>query len=798
MGDLGVPPVVFDVELAAAPFPLQTWLNTAINAANNVTAVGQAVWALPAPLLQQMTANLIQYAAIEIGAFQNASTAAVRYFGTDFPVIMGTAVAALASGDVAGFMQGVNDAIFGTFFNVLLPMQSALVIPQNIAASLAAAAIYVTGAFVTAAGAVVVQGTLPAITAAIGADLQASYDAAVRGNWVGTIAALVDLPGSLTNAVLNGVNGVGGLLGPAAGLITGGGFLGLLVQTLPQGLARAIASPDAQNIMNGGTVEAALQDFVTQMTTQWPTPSELAAIPAGIAAGLQGLPAAALNAIGDALRGLIGGGFRPAIAPAGQLETLSQPGDVASLVAAVSGGAGHAIAPAGQLETLSLSGGVASPALVEGELIGALSLPGGAASPVAAASGGEVSSAALGVNLGGFDMGGRGLIGMFIGDGTAEHPNAGLLIGRGYNYGTVAGDCSSTCNGGNGGFFAGNGGSGFGGGNGGSAGLIGNGGAGGAGTVDNPDGGVGGQGGVFGNGGTGGAGFGTGNGGNGGNAGMFMNGGTGGAAGANGGTGGTGGLGGLLTGNGGTGGAGGGAGGDARAIGNGGTGGVGNANNTTGGDGGTGGAVFGSGGDGGDGVRGSAATGGEGGEGGRGGDAVAVVGNGGSGGVGGAGTRQGDQDGDGGSGGAGGSGGKVFGEGGTGGKGGNGSTFGSTQGTGGSGGTGGSSTGVLGTGGTGGAGGNGGSGTGSATGPAGNGGTGGNGGAGGLNGGAGGTGGVGGTNSTGAQSPGSGGAGGDGGTGFGGSRPGSSGEPGGAASGSTRGQGGEGGAGGGL
>lgn len=758
-GDLRVRAVVSDVELVAAPFPLQTLLNTAINAADNVYAVGQEAWALPAPLLRQMAANLIQYSAIEIGAFQKASTAAVTYFGTTFPEIMQTAVAALDSGDVAGFMDGVNSAIFGTFFNVLLPMQSALAIPQNIAASLAAAAIYVTGAFVTAAGAVVVQGTLPAITGAIGDDLQASYDAATGGNWVGTIAALADLPVAVSNAVLNGVNGNAGLLGPAAGLITGGGLLGLIVQTLPQGLARAIASPGAQNIMNGGTVEAAWQDFVTQMNTQWPTPNELAAIPAGIAAGLQGLPEAALNATGNALRGLIGGGASPAVAP-------------------------------------------------EEEQIEVLSLPGGVASPVALVSGGEASSAALfsggpavapaGVNLGGLDMGGRGLIGMFIGNGTAEHPDAGILIGKGYNYGTVAGDCASSCDGGNGGMLFGQGGSGFGGGTGGSVGLIGNGGAGGAGTADNLNGGVGGTGGIFGNGGAGGAGFGTGNGGTGGSAGGFGNGGTGGAAGTDGGTGGTGGLGGLLTGNGGTGGIGGGAGGDARALGNGGTGGVGNADNLDGGDGGSGGAVFGSGGDGGAGVRGSAATGGEGGDGGRGGDAVAVVGNGGAGGAGGTGTNQGGQGKDGGSGGAGGSGGKVLGQGGTGGAGGNGSVFGETQGNGGSGGTGGSSTGVLGTGGTGGVGGNGGSGTGSATGPAGNGGTGGRGGVGGINGGAGGTGGRGGTNSAGAHSPGSGGAGGAGGAGFGGSRPGSSGKPGGAPSGSTRGEGGAGGAGGGL
>ncbi|MGV0740844.1 hypothetical protein ABQF30_00500 [Mycolicibacterium sp. XJ870] len=741
-----VPAVAADVELVAAPFPLQTWLNTAINAANNVTAVGQGVWALPAPVAQQVTANLIEYASIEIGAFQAAATAAVTYFGTTFPEIMQTAIAALDSGDVVGFMTGVNDAIFQVFLNVLLPMQSALAIPQHIAANLAATVTWVTGGFITALGAAFLMGTIPAVTAAFGAGMQTIYDEASSGDWVGTIAGLADLPAGVTNAVLNGVDDVGGLLGPAAGLATGGGILGAFAQTLPRYLASAIVTPGAQNIVAGGTVGAAWQDLVTQMTTEWPTPSELANIPADIGAGLQGLPAAALNATGDALRGLFGGGGSAAIAPGAQIAALGRSGGEASSVAAVSGG--PADRPAG-------------------------------------------------LNLGGLDTGGRGLIGTFIGNGTAEHPDAGILIGKGYSYGTVAGDCASSCDGGRGGMVFGQGGNGFGGGTGGGVGLIGNGGAGGAGTAEHLNGGVGGTGGIFGNGGAGGAGFGTGSGGTGGNAGVFGRGGTGGAAGATGGTGGGGGLGGLLTGNGGAGGIGGGAGGDARAIGNGGTGGAGDTNNPTGGDGGNGGAVFGSGGTGGDGMRGTPATGGVGGDGGRGGDAISLVGNGGTGGKGGTGqTVQGKT---GGNGGDGGTGGKLFGQGGTGGEGGTGSNSGAAPGSGGTGGNGGSSTGLLGTGGTGGAGGRGGAGTATAAGPAGNGGTGGDGGAGGISGGAGGTGGAGGNGSASGTKPGgSGGTGGTGGTGSGGSRPGSSGETGSAASGNRGGEGGAGGGGGGL
>lgn len=92
----------------------------------------------------------------------------------------------------------------------------------------------------------------------------------------------------------------------------------------------------------------------------------------------------------------------------------------------------------------------------------------------------------------------------FIGDGTADRPNAGLLMGNGFSY--DADTClGAICNGGNGGIF-GNGGNGYNGGNGGSAGWFGDGGNGGDG-IAGQSGGDGGQGGLIaGAGGNGGAG----------------------------------------------------------------------------------------------------------------------------------------------------------------------------------------------------------------------------------------------------------------------------------------------------
>ncbi|MFN8071806.1 MAG: hypothetical protein U0R66_08380 [Mycobacterium sp.] len=115
----------------------------------------------------------------------------------------------------------------------------------------------------------------------------------------------------------------------------------------------------------------------------------------------------------------------------------------------------------------------------------------------------------------------------FFGNGTADHPDGGILIGNGFSYDAKTCVGETVCNGGKAGLL-GNGGSGFNGGTGGSAVWFGNGGRGGDG-LPGQDGGAGGQGGLFeglgGAGGDGGdatsiAGVG-GNGGNGGSVGRF-------------------------------------------------------------------------------------------------------------------------------------------------------------------------------------------------------------------------------------------------------------------------------------
>lgn len=351
----------------------------------------------------------------------------------------------------------------------------------------------------------------------------------------------------------------------------------------------------------------------------------------------------------------------------------------------------------------------------------------------------------------------QNVIGVFIGNGTAAHPNAGLLVGNGYSWTAQTCNQGNACDGGRAGLLVGNGGNGFAGGTGGSAGLVGNGGDGGAG-VNGGGGGNGGRAGLlWGNGGGGGAGSSSpsgtgGDGGGGGSAGFLSlhgNGGAGGAGGSGtirGGAGGTGGSAAMFSGSGGVGGAGGSSSGASRGAekpglggvaGAGGAGGAGGflAIRGFGGAGGAGGTSSGQGGIGGDGGRGGSAgllslhsdagAGGEGGwatgelgTGGAGGDGgsagrLSLVGSGGAGGNGAPGNNAGGSAGIGGSaalvgtGGAGGSGGGINVAGGRGGAGGALVGMGGQGGTGGPDGVGGTGgdAGIFGTGGTGGLGG---------------------------------------------------------------------------------------------
>jgi hypothetical protein len=303
--ELQIPTVMVSsaaVELVAAPNPISTWVDVFANGYTNLSAVATRLAALPAPLARQVVANLINYVAIDISGYQAAAAGAVTYFtGTgagSFQSKTQSAITNLQAGNIAAAIDNLYTAfIFNPAQDILEPMEKALLIPQYISASLAAVTKYLSSTFVVSLGAVVLISTLDSAQKEIGAALQGVYDAATAGDWLGTAAGLINLPGAVVDGLLNG--------GSTTGLL--GAALGVLLVSTPKGLAQAIVSPGAQNIVTGGSLQVAWNKLITQLTTQWPSPAELATIPAGIVAGISGLPQAILGAIAKSVEGLLGG-----------------------------------------------------------------------------------------------------------------------------------------------------------------------------------------------------------------------------------------------------------------------------------------------------------------------------------------------------------------------------------------------------------------------------------------------------------------------------------------------------------
>ena len=149
------------------------------------------------------------------------------------------------------------------------------------------------------------------------------------------------------------------------------------------------------------------------------------------------------------------GGSRGAGEAAGVEETKS----VAESLAAGVGGLSVAGGPATvSVPPAASAAGVAAAVPIPNALLGAAVVPSGAVSGAAVGSPGWRPGQ---------------LISIFISDGTAERPDAGLLIGNGYSFDALSCSGSAACDGGRGGLLAGAGGNGFNGGSGGSAGWFG-------------------------------------------------------------------------------------------------------------------------------------------------------------------------------------------------------------------------------------------------------------------------------------------------------------------------------------
>ncbi|OIN80540.1 hypothetical protein BMG05_12350 [Mycobacterium malmoense] len=282
--------------------PLQTWINIIPSALTNVQNLGNDFLKVPFPILQQVAANGAEYGQMYVGAWQTSANAFAKfYFGntaSSFIPVMQRGITDWSKGMIAPALSAFYQALWqDPIINIGEPLENILKIPIAIAQNLA----NFTNTTLTDAPIVAVLDGVLAIPlqmkTALSNSLVAAYNAWNAGETLGAITNILDIPGEVTNAAINGTTGNAGLLGSLApGLLT----------SLPQTIAKSIVAPNAQNIANGGSLAAGIQGFVTTLTNGWPSlTASLGTLGPQLTSILQGIPSA-LAGLPSTLAGMAG------------------------------------------------------------------------------------------------------------------------------------------------------------------------------------------------------------------------------------------------------------------------------------------------------------------------------------------------------------------------------------------------------------------------------------------------------------------------------------------------------------
>ncbi|ORA77081.1 hypothetical protein K3U93_14450 [Mycobacterium malmoense] len=254
--------------------PIQTWIDTLTTAGSNLQLIGDAWLQMPFPIAQQVAANWIQYASDYVGAYQLSAAGAARYFSGgnvthDLIPVMYTALTDLRAGDIADALSQFNVALWtAPLIAIGTPLENILLIPTYMAqefANASAGSINFLGLFVLLG----LINTESHTVASFGEGIQGVYDALSAGDPLGVLTNLLNLPAVVTNGFLNGV---GTPPTSSSGLLAyAGGPLNTELNIISQVLAGNIVAPDAQNIVKGGSLVTATQDFINQLVTGWPS-----------------------------------------------------------------------------------------------------------------------------------------------------------------------------------------------------------------------------------------------------------------------------------------------------------------------------------------------------------------------------------------------------------------------------------------------------------------------------------------------------------------------------------------------
>ncbi|MCV7052001.1 hypothetical protein H7H82_15600 [Mycobacterium heidelbergense] len=228
-------------------------------------------------LAQQVAANFLQYGVQYVTPYQTATNAAVNYFlgtgGGDFVPLLQSAAADAVSGNISLAFTELQSALWtAPAVQIGEPLEGIPTILNPITQNLANTSKYLTTTGLKDFGGWFALTLATRIFTPIGTGLQNVYDSLIAGDPVGALINTIDIPGELTNSIINGFPSLNGTY--SSGILSDGtnGLAKIVLLTLPQGLATQVVAPNAQNIMSGGSLSYALGYLANLVTTGFPNP----------------------------------------------------------------------------------------------------------------------------------------------------------------------------------------------------------------------------------------------------------------------------------------------------------------------------------------------------------------------------------------------------------------------------------------------------------------------------------------------------------------------------------------------
>jgi hypothetical protein len=237
-------PAVADGRVALSAFvnPIAQWVEVLTDSGNSLAGLGQIVAADPLPiitqLIQNQTANINTITgAIGQGVGQTVGTLAA------IPQTLITAANQLAAGQPSAAVQTIwNGIALPGVFAIITPLLGTYPVFQQTVDNFAKV-VDAVGTSLLGVG-LSVLGPVQSVVNQFGSDTQAFADAIGKGDLGTAVSAIVNMPATLTNALLNGTPGTPGLLTPGTSAFDSGPIGALL--RLRDTIAQALGAPSAK------------------------------------------------------------------------------------------------------------------------------------------------------------------------------------------------------------------------------------------------------------------------------------------------------------------------------------------------------------------------------------------------------------------------------------------------------------------------------------------------------------------------------------------------------------------------